>query len=972
MLQKSSVRKYFKRSIDDNTVKCQLCEVSLTNGGGTTNMLHHTRTKHPAEEKLNAKSKTDNQTTITSFVNSPRKADLARGRKLVGHFKHSTTLNAEMRKLIQDVTTRWNSTQLMLKRLVEQRRVLNDIMVDPSCTKKQDMDCNDDEPKPKRQRRPSAIDFLIHESPEKSEMDNDEHNSYLAKKPQPRDIYFTVEVRFLDQDDHNIIYGQEGKTMNISCATITGYDVKNIYIYENRNILAESNSNMVTFSIKPSRQHHSNWYLCCYGVTDAKYTEWVYVNLQVNYAPDVKVLFKVNRIDCVPDGLPDTYTFDRWEHQSEQGEHIRFLNGLENGTLILQTLPQQYQISGRYICTVSNGIPDMNGSILQTNFTSYNYQGPPIFVHDNRNVQFVDLFKPTTMTFLIYSNPVVEEIWIEGVAPYYTKNETILDFRISETELLYSEFGNKGHIKGNEIAFEFKMFSNDYEMYKIWTKNGLGEESFSFNIRAIGSPIFVHENSNVKSVELYKPLTLTFLISSYPIVEEIWIEGVASSYTKNETIHEFRISEKRELLYSEIGNKENIKGYEFAFEIKMFSNEYEMYKIWTKKRLGEDSFSFSIQAVGAPIFLRENRNVMHGELGEHLTLTFLLYSDPLLDDIWIQSVGTDCNQNRTKHEFRMSNTTLSYTAFGNRGNIKGYEIEIDTYIENSNDFRVYHICAKNELGLDFFIFEIEPSESGENNKKDRIGLITSSIFSAGLLVYITVLHICLFVRHRMKRTRRGHIQEPLHYNIYDEIGSISYEAVNIRRLDSNQQEPMLPARIISSPQNESITTTINYRAAMTVSTPSRVSLQESIVNAARRSYNAVTAIDTSFPLAIEEIRHSDRSYNEDSFASSDNSLQSFQRRSHQDENSSNSKRTSTSSSTSDGSRVEANATTTMGLNLNFGDGYENPYQIVVHENQGTHQYSSIINPNAAVDSARPTSDIDVQTTNVTDYVNLRF
>ncbi|XP_052065092.1 uncharacterized protein LOC127704895 [Mytilus californianus] len=471
------------------------------------------------------------------------------------------------------------------------------------------------------------------------------------------------------------------------------------------------------------------------------------------------------------------------------------------------------------------------------------------------------------------------------------------------------------------------------------------------------------------SVELYKPLTLTFLIYSYPIVEELWIEGVASSYTINETIHDFRITETK-LLYSEIGNKENIKGYKFAFEIKIFSNEYEMYKIWTKNRLGEDSFSFSIRAVGVPIFLRENRNVIYGELGEPLTLTLLLYSDPLVDDIWIQSVGTDCNQNRTKHEFRMSNTTLSYTAFGNRGNISGYEIEIDTYIENSNDFRVYHICAKNELGLDFFIIEIKPSESGENNKKDRTGLITSSILAGGLLVYITVLHICLFVRHRRKRTRRGHIQEPLHYNNYDEIGSISYEAVNILRLDSNQQGPMLPARIISSPQNESITTTIYYRPAMNVSTSSRVSLQESVVNAARRSYNAERAIDTSSPLAIEEIRHSDGSYNEESFASTDDSLESFQRRSHQDETSSNSKRTSTCSSTSDESRMEANATTTMGLNV--GDGYENPYQIVVHENQGTHQYSSIIYPSAAVDSARPTSDIDIQTTNVTDYVNLRF
>lgn len=108
------------------------------------------------------------------------------------------------------------------------------------------------------------------------------------------------------------------------------------------------------------------------------------------------------------------------------------------------------------------------------------------------------------MTFLIYSNPVVEELWIECVAPCYTKNETILDFRISETELLYSEFGNKGHIKGNAIAFEFKMFSNEYDIYKLWTKNGLGKQSFSFNIRAVGKIILKVVSDKVKSSIIVK------------------------------------------------------------------------------------------------------------------------------------------------------------------------------------------------------------------------------------------------------------------------------------------------------------------------------------------------------------------------------------------------------------------------------------------------------------------------------------
>ena len=73
---------------------------------------------------------------------------VSKARKLVGHFKHSTTLTAELEKrqvllkvpkhkLISDVSTRWNSTYLMLDRLCEQRRVVNDVMLDPRITSKE-------------------------------------------------------------------------------------------------------------------------------------------------------------------------------------------------------------------------------------------------------------------------------------------------------------------------------------------------------------------------------------------------------------------------------------------------------------------------------------------------------------------------------------------------------------------------------------------------------------------------------------------------------------------------------------------------------------------------------------------------------------------------------------------------------------------------------------------------------------------
>jgi hypothetical protein len=45
---------------------------------------------------------------------------------------------------------------------------------------------------------------------------------------------------------------------------------------------------------------------------------------------------------------------------SSFGEHIRFLDGFDNGTLILPYLNESdsYQDNGIYMCTVKNGIPD--------------------------------------------------------------------------------------------------------------------------------------------------------------------------------------------------------------------------------------------------------------------------------------------------------------------------------------------------------------------------------------------------------------------------------------------------------------------------------------------------------------------------------------------------------------------------------------------------------------------------------------
>lgn len=96
------------------------------------------------------------------------------------------------------------------------------------------------------------------------------------------------------------------------------------------------------------------------------------------------------------------------------------------------------------------------------------------------------------MTFLIYSDPIVEEIRIKGVAADHEKNETMHEFKLYGTDLVYTEFDQKGKLKGYTISFNFQMFSSDFVKYKILARNALGEDSFYFKFRTIGKKFEKH------------------------------------------------------------------------------------------------------------------------------------------------------------------------------------------------------------------------------------------------------------------------------------------------------------------------------------------------------------------------------------------------------------------------------------------------------------------------------------------------
>lgn len=67
----------------------------------------------------------------------------------------------------------------------------------------------------------------------------------------------------------------------------------------------------------------------------------------------------VRSLTCIAEGNPDSYKYKKWKH-SYNGQHIRYLAGFKNGTLVLpftNNTEHRYKDSGSYTCFVGNNIP---------------------------------------------------------------------------------------------------------------------------------------------------------------------------------------------------------------------------------------------------------------------------------------------------------------------------------------------------------------------------------------------------------------------------------------------------------------------------------------------------------------------------------------------------------------------------------------------------------------------------------------
>ncbi|CAC5397789.1 unnamed protein product [Mytilus coruscus] len=281
---------------------------------------------------------------------------------------------------------------------------------------------------------------------------------------------------FIRQRDTNAIVGQEGKRLKIKCFSDRVQKITELKLESNGTIISTGDHTSVSYSFMPDRRDHLTKYKCTQSYL------MIEVTLVIRYAPAVTVRYTNETIECDCDGVPAIYNVYRLDQISKWGRIVRSVD-LNNGTFTFHKFPFPYQRNGKYMCVVSNSIPNKNGKVRQTRSTNVIYAGPPVFAPENKHIKTGGIGQSITLSFIIYSHPNVEDISIEKIGQNQTNSKKIQKINIMKSTLLFTEFDNIVGIEGNEILIESDLLStDDFQAYRITVKNRLGESSYRFEI----------------------------------------------------------------------------------------------------------------------------------------------------------------------------------------------------------------------------------------------------------------------------------------------------------------------------------------------------------------------------------------------------------------------------------------------------------------------------------------------------------
>ncbi|CAG2226348.1 unnamed protein product [Mytilus edulis] len=305
------------------------------------------------------------------------------------------------------------------------------------------------------------------------------YHSIDLVNPFRRSSRIVADLQFINQTDLMTIIGQEGKDLDINCISAANKIITSLQLKLNGSIIAIGDNQSVSYSFTPDRTDHLTKYQC----EDSTHSSiMIAVTLVIRYAPSVIGRYTNETIECACDGVPAVYSVYRFDQHSEDGKLIRSVN-LNNQIFTFNKQRFPYMINGIYTCVVSNGIPDISGTVLQTSSINVKYEGPPVFAEEDRYVKIGKVRQSSvTISFHVYSFPDVEEIFLEKLGRLRGKKRKIDEYVLKPT-LLYNAFDKTTRVPGYAILIESdELYIDNLQPYCITVTNRLGASEYYFAI----------------------------------------------------------------------------------------------------------------------------------------------------------------------------------------------------------------------------------------------------------------------------------------------------------------------------------------------------------------------------------------------------------------------------------------------------------------------------------------------------------
>ncbi|VDI04034.1 Hypothetical predicted protein, partial [Mytilus galloprovincialis] len=326
----------------------------------------------------------------------------------------------------------------------------------------------------------------------------------------------------------------------------------------------------------------------------------------------------------------------------------------------------------------------------------------------------------------------------------------------------------------------------------------------------------------------------------------------------------------------------------------------------------------------SPIFAKENRAVKIGKVGQPIILTFLVYSYPNVEEIFL---GPAQSIKRKVTKFNVLNTTLLYTEFDNKVGIQGYEISIESPKLNLEDFQAYCITVKNRLGSSDYHFEIIKKEDITTTHRKQTYVVILFVVSTILFGYMIIRHVYLCVEHKRTLAQGDHNVNQ-NFHSYADIESVSYNTVSSvhspNTIVNHVSNPTLTRAQYTSHRRSTDDNTFEdneVHAYLDIDLP-LPDVGEIQVIASAYSDTNVLDIDVSRILpTLTEI--------------TDNVLNYYQG----DANINKDTPSYQSTKASNDSDSDSSGYSMIG---SVGDGYENPYESISQERPESHQYIEMI------------------------------